>query len=379
LSVGPVEIFRISLGTYPVKGLVNDKLFVPECNTINHLILKEEIGYVLNGDGQDLIQDIDQETLFEFLCILQSYNLTFIFLLLSFIFHINLWSMHYLLLSIICSTSILVIFRYVGKFGLNTFNTIIINYIVASILGIILSYRELSVFFENSGKWMLFAIMIGVAFVVIFYVMAITTQKLGITVSSIASRMSVIIPVVFSILYENETIGFLKLAGIIFAILALFLMVQRKNGQGFDKKLFFLPFLLFLGVGVVDSTIKYSQVEFLGTIGIIPFSTLLFSIAAFSAISFQLIRPGKKMILNQKTLLFGLLLGLVNFGSLFFFISALSHGELDSSVIFGINNLGIVMLSILAALLAFREKLTKLNWAGVFLSIIAILILSYSS
>ena len=141
----------------------------------------------------------------------------------------------------------------------------------------------------------------------------------------------------------------------------------------------FLPFILFLGVGTVDSTIKYSQVEFLITLDITTFSTLLFSISAISAISFQLIRPGKKMILNRKTLLFGFLLGLVNFGSLFYFISALSHGGLESSVIFGINNLGIVMLSILTALLAFREKLSKLNWIGVFLSIIAILILSYSS
>lgn len=287
--------------------------------------------------------------------------------------------MHYLLLSIICSTSILVLFKQIGKLGLNTFHVIIINYFVVAALGIILSFSELDELVRDPGIWMIFAIIIGVAFVVIFYIMAITTQKFGLTVSSIASRMSVIIPVVFSILYENETVNLLKLSGIVFALVSIFLMVFRKKSQEIDRKLIFLPFILFLGVGTVDSTIKYSQVEFLITLDITTFSTLLFSISAISAISFQLIRPGKKMILNRKTLLFGFLLGLVNFGSLFYFISALSHGGLESSVIFGINNLGIVMLSILTALLAFREKLSKLNWIGVFLSIIAILILSYSS
>ena len=286
--------------------------------------------------------------------------------------------MHFLLLSILCSTAILVIFRYVGKFGLNTFNTIIINYFVASILGIVLSYRELEVFFDSPGVWMFFAIIIGIAFVIIFYIMAITTQKLGVTVSSIASRMSVIIPVVFSILYENETIGLLKLAGIIFALLALFLMVFRENGQGFDRKLFFLPFILFLGVGIVDSTIKYSQVEFMGSINIIPFSTLLFTISAISALGFHIIKPKRRIKFNRKTILFGILLGMVNFGSLFFFVNALSYEGLDSSVIFGINHVGVVMLSLLVALLLFKERMNKLNWIGIFLAIVTITILSIS-
>lgn len=286
--------------------------------------------------------------------------------------------MHYLLLSILCSTAILVIFRYIGKFGLNTFNTIILNYFVASILGIILSHRELSVFFENTGVWMVFAIIIGIAFVVIFYIMAITTQKMGVTVSSIASRMSVIIPVIFSIFYESESVGMLKVSGIIFALLALFLMVFRGNGQGFERKLFFLPFLLFLGVGIIDSTIKYSQVEFMETINIIPFSTLLFTIAAISALGFHIVKPKRKMKFNRTTILFGILLGMVNFGSLFFFVNALSYEGMDSSVIFGINHVGVVMLSLLVALLVFKEKVNKLNWIGIFLSIITIFILSIS-
>jgi len=284
--------------------------------------------------------------------------------------------MHYLILSIICSTAILVIFRYVGKFGLNTFNTIIINYFVASILGMVLSFTELRVFFEKAGIWMVFAIIIGVAFVVVFYIMAMTTQKMGVTVSSIASRMSVIIPFVFSIIYENETIGLLKISGITFALFALYLMIFKESSQGIEKKVIILPILLFIGVGTVDSAIKYSQVEFMGTINIIPFSTLLFTISAISALTFHIIKPKRKLKVTSNTLLFGILLGAVNFGSLYFFVNALAYKGLDSSVIFGINNVGIVMLSILIGLIIFKESLNIRNWLGILLAVITIIILS---
>ncbi len=286
--------------------------------------------------------------------------------------------MHFLVLSILCSTSILILFKLLDKKGLNTFSAIIVNYFVAAVLGFFLGYSEMHVFFENPGRWMLFALIIGVSFVIMFYIIAITTQKLGITVSSVSGRMSVIIPIVFSILYENEVVGLLKVTGIVFALLSIFLMVFRENNQPIDRKLIFLPFIMFFGMGTIDSLIKYSQAEFLQNVHLTSFTTLLFGISAISAFSSHLVRPKKNKTFNRKTVLFGVFLGLVNFGSLFFFVLALSHSGVDSSVIFGINNLGIVTLSILVALLVFREKLSKFNWIGVLLSFITIIILSIS-
>ncbi len=286
--------------------------------------------------------------------------------------------MLYLVLSILCSTSILILFKLLDNKGLNTFSAIIINYFIAAVLGFLLGYSEMHVFFENPGRWMLFALIIGVSFVIMFYIIAITTQKLGITVSSVSGRMSVIIPIVFSILYENEMVGLMKVIGIVFALLALFLMVFRENNKPVERKLLFLPFIMFFGMGTIDSLIKYSQAEFLENVHLTSFMTLLFGISAISAFSSHLVRPKKNRTFNRKTVLLGIFLGLVNFGSLFFFVLALSHSGIDSSVIFGINNLGIVTLSILVALLVFREKLSKLNWIGVLLSFITIIILSIS-
>jgi uncharacterized membrane protein len=77
-------------------------------------------------------------------------------------------------------------------------------------------------------------------------------------------------------------------------------------------------------------------------------------------------------------MLYGILLGIVNYFGVLFFIKALGTNIFDSSIIFGINNIGIVILSVLLGLLLFKEKLSSINLIGVFISIIAIFMLSLS-
>ncbi|MCD6366148.1 MAG: hypothetical protein J7L46_01265, partial [Bacteroidales bacterium] len=74
---------------------------------------------------------------------------------------------------------------------------------------------------------------------------------------------------------------------------------------------------------------------------------------------------------------FGILLGLVNFGTIYFLIATLNSGIFPSAVIFGVNNTGIVLLSFLFGLLFFKEKLLKINMVGIILSIAAIFMLTF--
>jgi multidrug transporter EmrE-like cation transporter len=49
---------------------------------------------------------------------------------------------------------------------------------------------------------------------------------------------------------------------------------------------------------------------------------------------------------------------------------------MDGSVVFGINNLGIIALSVIIGLIVFKEKFLKINWVGIIISLFAIYILS---
>ena len=91
-----------------------------------------------------------------------------------------------------------------------------------------------------------------------------------------------------------------------------------------------------------------------------------------------------KGLINSKTWLMGIVLGLANFGSMYFLILALNHVDIKTglqamgSIVFGINNIGIVALSVVSGFFFFRERPSAINWIGIGLSFIAIAILSIS-
>lgn len=294
--------------------------------------------------------------------------------------------MIFLLLSILSSTSLFVIFKYVDRYGLRNFDVIIINYIVASILGFSISKYDPSIFPLWSNPWFPYAMTIGILFVIGFVLIGKSSQKVGIAITTVASKMSVIIPITFSLLYDPyDHITNLKLAGILLALMAVFLTVYRKRKIDFDPRNLYLPIILFLGMGVIDSIIKLAQFKYIDNGISTLFSAVLFSIAAITGILTNLIQGTSfKSLLRPGTLMWGTLLGLGNYGSIWFLILALNHKmpsgvPLDGSVVFGINNIGIVAMSVIIGLIAFREKLTFLNWAGIALSFLAIYILSYTT
>ncbi|MEA3476964.1 MAG: EamA/RhaT family transporter, partial [Bacteroidota bacterium] len=72
----------------------------------------------------------------------------------------------------------------------------------------------------------------------------------------------------------------------------------------------------------------------------------------------------------------GIILGLINFGSTYYIIKSMASFE--SSVVFPIVNVGIVSLSTLTGFFIFREKLSWINWLGIFLSLTAIMLIAYA-
>jgi drug/metabolite transporter (DMT)-like permease len=173
-----------------------------------------------------------------------------------------------------------------------------------------------------------------------------------------------------------------KATGIILAILAVFLSVYRKRKVEFDPRNIYLPIILFLGMGLVDSFVKYAQQYYVADNVLPVFTVILFAMAAIAGIVTKLIRRTSfKELVQPNTILWGIALGISNYGSLYFLIKALNYKDvlgdsLDGSIVFGINNLGIIALSVIIGLIVFKEKFLKINWVGIFLSLIAIYILS---
>lgn len=285
--------------------------------------------------------------------------------------------MIYLILCIISSTLIMVVFKIVDRKNTDLFSAIVINYYTAVILGLLTG--GLPSKNPSEYSWFGFSLFMGILFVLVFLIIGISTRKIGVAITSITGKISVIMPITFSIIWFNESLNLLKIIGIIMTLISLFLIVyspqMMKPGE---KTTIIIPLLLFLGVGTIDSSIKFVQETYIRGIDTNVFSTITFLAAGLTGTAIWIIRRifyGKRLPVSVFP---GVLLGIVNFGSLFFMVKALDSGIADSSVVFGLTSIGFVGLSVISGILFFGEKLTTLKKIGIVFTAVSIILFSFS-
>jgi drug/metabolite transporter (DMT)-like permease len=207
--------------------------------------------------------------------------------------------------------------------------------------------------------------------------MALTAQRNGLSVAAVATKMSVVIPVIFGIYVYHESTHFQKLLGICLALIAVVLVSIKPKSNVRLKKNLLLPIIVFLGSGIIDTSIKYLETNYIEENGIPLFSATIFCFAGLIGLG-VLIRKKirNEFTFNKLSLVGGSVLGIVNYGSIYYLLKALDHESLESSAIFTVNNVAIVMLSAIIGLTIFHEKLSPKNWIGVGLAIISILLVT---
>ena len=283
--------------------------------------------------------------------------------------------MIFLIFSVFITSLLFVIFKLFDVYKVNTFQAIVLNYAVALCFGFVHSKISLSVAEIPQQPWFLGATILGFLFITVFLVMGITAQKNGLSVASVAGKMSVVIPVVLGVFLYNESIGFVKIIGIILALIAVYLSSAKSDTSPVEFKNLLFPLLLFLGSGSIDTLLKYTEDTYVSKGAVPMFLSTIFGCALLFGVFFTLLQFfSKKVKLEWKTLIGGIALGVPNYYSMEFLLKALQTEGLESATIFTINNVSVVVLTTMFALLFFKEKLVKKNWIGIGLAIISILL-----
>ena len=284
--------------------------------------------------------------------------------------------MIFLLLSILFSTGLFVVFKYFGIYKIDVLKAIFVNYIVAFSMGFFFAERQIPISEIYLQPWFSGALFLGALFVSIFFVMAMTAQKNGVSVTSIAGKMSVVVPVFFGILLYNESVTFLKIVGIIMALIAVYLS-SVKEEKSEKKGTLLLPVLLFIGSGTIDTLLKYIQENYVSDEDVSIFSGSLFGIAGAFAFFILVIKTIKKReSFGYKNIIAGIILGVPNYYSIIFLIKALQNKNFESSTLFTINNVAIVVVSTLVGLFFFKEKFSVKNKIGVAMAVLAIILVT---
>jgi len=261
-----------------------------------------------------------------------------------------------------------------AKYKISILQAITMNYLVASFFGF-LSEPEAFRFLEIPSKpWFSMAILVGITLILGFNLFALSAAKAGVVITAIASRMSVLIPVLAGFILFGEPMGIFKITGIILALFAFYLTFLKKDKVRINIKVILLPFLMFIVMGTNDTLMKTAETFSIGRDFVLFLSTS-FLISLLLGI-IVLIAKLKNEKFELKNLIVGIGLGLLNWYSTFYFLKGLDL--FDVSIVVPVINVGIVALSSIAGYFFFREKLSTINWAGIFIAMLAIFLMAFS-
>ncbi len=282
--------------------------------------------------------------------------------------------MIYLLMSIVCNTYLVLMFQVFKRLGIPSLPAIIINYFTCVATGILFYGRlpELAVLLH--APWLWIALVLGCSFVFFFNLMAWITTHIGMTVTSVAGKISMVIPVCAAIVLYGDRPGGWQVLALLLAFPAVVCSSLKKEKTPEAPRIYLLaPLLLFVGSGMNDTLVKYAETQQLPAQDFPLFNMVMFTAAFFAGSLFFVVkRKTASTPLSGKLLLGGVLLGIPNFLSMQFLLLALNRAGWKSSVVFPLNNVGIVLLTALSAYLLFKEKLSPLNLTGLLLSVVCI-------
>jgi drug/metabolite transporter (DMT)-like permease len=290
--------------------------------------------------------------------------------------------MFYLIAGIIANVLIFLSFRTFSIYRIDNIQAIVVNYVVCVLLGLLV-LGDISALqsIELSSAWSWMATFIGLLLVMGFYAATQTAQKMGVSITSVASKVSMVFPILFSLFIlkiDSKQFSVFNYLGMFLAVFSIYLGSLRKgNPESLHLStlaMFMLPLAVFVIGGLIDISLNFSNYKLLNEENQTVFPIVLFGSAAVIGAVFALFQ---KKRFEVKSLVGGFYLGVSNYLSLYFVLKALTVFENNGAVFYPIYNVGIILLSSFLAMLFFKERLSGTNFLGLGLSILALFLLSY--
>lgn len=286
--------------------------------------------------------------------------------------------MIYLLLSILFNAVLFVIIKLFAKFNIDALQALVVNYFIAFLVGLFFLDSKIVPTEIINEDWFKGSILLGFVFISTFYATTLTSQRNGLSVASVASKMSVIIPISLGVILYNEQLGFIKIIGILLALIAVYFTSKKENGELQQASNLLYPVLVFIGAGTIDSSLKYLQTFYVASDKIGLFSSVTFFCAftvGILTIVFLTLRG--KIQFAGRNILGGIALGLPNYFSLYFLVKMLEAKAFESATLFTIHNIAIVIVSTFVGILFFKEKISLRNAFGIGLALFALFLVTY--
>ncbi|OYD47458.1 transporter [Sphingobacterium cellulitidis] len=282
--------------------------------------------------------------------------------------------MFYILISVLCSVTVAIIIKLARQRGVNYLQLLVWNYPVALLLTYFVLKPQIIPWTSNL-PWNLY-LPLGFLLPFIFICLALSIRFGGIVKTEVAQRLSLFIPLIAAYFWMNEQFESKKFIGIAVGLLAIvFSIGWSKNNKSEGKNTWIYPLLVFFGMGIIDIIFKQialnTQISYMSSLWIV--FTLALGFALIFLLYLLFIR---KETFDKKSLLYGAILGIFNFGNIVFYMKAHKALPDSPSLVFTGMNIGVIAVGAIAGVLLFKEKLSVYNKIGLFLAIISVLLIA---
>ena len=280
-------------------------------------------------------------------------------------------------ITIATTVTIYLLFAGFGRWGVQTSWAITLNYFVAAGLGWTLAGGVPAMGDALEAPWIGPLAALGLAFYPLFRLTAKCSQELGVSVATVATKLSMAIPVLVFALHDGWAgLGLGQWLGLGLAFPAVWLSAMdgtptRPAGQG-RLSMAWMPVVMFLGSGTIDTMFGwFTDDPTMDAPGMqMAFASVPFTLGGMVGLldQWRSKAPGPR----RKDILAGAALGVVNFGSLFFLLRVFDGGLLQRSMVVPTLNLSVIVLATLVGVLAFKDIPGKKARWGVALAALAI-------
>lgn len=278
--------------------------------------------------------------------------------------------MVYLILAIVCSSSMGIVMHYAETAESNKKIMTLVNYICSiALCYVFLEDRQIIPQNKSMGNVLILGIVDGILFLVTLLLYQLNIRKNGTPLTVSFSHLGVLVPTILSIVVFREQPGFYQWFGVAFAIGAI-LIVNLEKGHSHELGFKIGLVFLFLSGGMADMMSK--AFEALGTYeydGLFLFYT--FTMAG--ALCFIWTVATKSFHLDVKSVAFGVLLGVFNYASTMFLLKALL--AMPAFITYPVYSVGVILFINIMNMFLLKEKISRRQVVGMVLISIALVLL----
>ena len=301
-----------------------------------------------------------------------------------------------LILAIVSSSLVSITMRLGEEKAKNNISMLSVNYFICMIFSIV--YTGIGNLFQT-GEGLITAIGLG-SINGFFYIASLilfqnSVKKNGVVLSSIFMKLGIMMPLIISIILFKEIPTEIQIIGFVLALVAIILInlkekipetilekeqnslqkienasekSQPKLAKNNSAKVGLI--LVLIGCGMADGMSKIYQ-----ELGTDRFEELflVFTFVIAFMLSIVLVKV-KKQIFTKNEFIYGAMLGVPNYFSARFLLKAL--GEIPAVVVYPTFSIGTIAVITLTGVIAFKEKITKIQMVAIGLITIAVVLLN---